>query len=136
MAFKIHSTTDGHVPPIQYLPSNADTYVVGQALVWASGQLTTVTTGVGQDTVKGTHYICMEAGTVATDGDLLGVIESDPTIMWEVPIQDNDDDLACGLKYTIHTDGLQMTGTVTNGCCTVVEKDGLVAGDLVRVKLV
>lgn len=136
MAFKIHSTTDGHVPPVQYLPSNADTYVAGQALVWASGILTTVTTDVGQDTDEGRHYICAQNKTVATDGNPLGVIESNDTIIWDVPIQANDADLAPGLKYTIHTDGLLMTGTATKGCCEVIEVDGLTAGDHVRVKLV
>lgn len=134
--FSIHSTTDGHVPPIQYLPSNADTYAVGQALVWASGILTTVTTDVGQDTDEGRHYICAQKKTVAADGNPLGVIESNDTIIWDVPIQANDADLAPGLKYTIHTDGLQMTGTTTKGCCEVIEVDGLAKGDHVRVKLV
>ncbi len=136
MAFKIHSTTDGHVPPVQYLPSNADTYVAGQALVWVGGILTTVSSGVGQDTGKGRHYICAQNKTVATAGNPLGVIESNDTIIWDVPIQDDDADLAPGLKYTIHTDGLLMTGTATKGCCEVIEVDGLTAGDHVRVKLV
>jgi hypothetical protein len=137
MAFKIHSTNDGHMPPVQYLPANADTYVVGQALVWdaAAGILTAVTTGVGEDTDEGEHYICMQGKTVAADGDPLGVVRSDPSIIWDVPIQANDADLAPGLLYTIHTDGLQMTGTTTKGCCKVLEVDGRTAGDHVRVIL-
>ena len=129
MAFKIHSTDDGHMPPVQYLPANADTYV------WDRPRLTSAYSPLlrpmsGRTPTRG--HICMQNKTIANGVLSVGGY---PSIIWDVPIQANDADLAPGLLYTIHTDGLQMTGTTTKGCCKVLEVDGTAAGDHVRVIL-
>ena len=39
-----------------------------------------------------------------------------------------------GSKFTLHTDGLQVTGTTASGVAEVVYMDGTAAGDMCRVR--
>lgn len=136
MAFLIHTVKDGHVLPFKYLPIGDGTYKVGDALVFASGVLAKVSTGVGQDNAKGAHYIAMFEGTVATSGstDYPVVRAADDNVIWETTLSDADPDIAAGLKYCIYTDGAQHDGTATNGVLEVIDFDGKAAGDRVRVR--
>jgi hypothetical protein len=136
MAFLIHTIKDGHVPPWEYLPIGDGTYKVGDALVFVSGVLEKVTTDSGQDSDEGPHYIAMFDGTVATSGSTkYPVVKAgDPSIIWETTLSANDADIAAGLKYIIHTDGAQHSGTTTKGILEVLEFDGTTAGSKVRVR--
>ena len=42
--------------------------------------------------------------------------------------------LTIGSKVTLHTDGLQVTGTTASGVAEVVYMDGTAAGDMCRVR--
>lgn len=132
MAFLPHAYIDGEVRPWQYLPADDDTYTVGQALVLQSGHLVTVSSGVGEDTDEGIHYVCMADTTIATDGDLLPVVQSEEEIIWEAPLSVQSASIAVGNVYTLNTDGTAVTATATKGCFKVVSFDGTAAGDLVR----
>lgn len=136
MAFLLHSTDDGRVPPWEYLPADDATYTIGQALVMTGGHLVSVASGVGEDTDEGGHYICMAEVTVATDGDLIPVVVCAPGQVWETTLSAQDTDIAAGTAYTMHTDGKQITGTTTKGCCTVVSFDDTAAGAYARVRVV
>jgi hypothetical protein len=116
MSFKIHSVT-AEMPAWEWLPTNAATYLVGDAAVYVSGYVTTVSSGVGQDTDEGSHYICMANTVVETDGDLAPWVKAaNPNVVWETTLSAEDTDIANGLLYCIHTDGRQHDGTTTKGC--------------------
>ena len=136
MAFLIHTVKDGHVLPFKYLPIGDGTYKVGDALVFTSSVLEKVSSGSGQDNAKGAHYIAMFEGTVATSGstDYPVVRAADDNVIWETTLAAEDDDIAAGLKYCIHTDGAQHDGTTTNGVLEVIDFDGTAKGDRVRVR--
>ena len=136
MAFLIHTVKDGHVLPFKYLPIGDGTYKVGDALVFTSSVLEKVSSGSGQDNAKGAHYIAMFEGTVATSGstDYPVVRAADDNVIWETTLAAEDDDIAAGLKYLIHTDGAQHNGGTTNGVLEVIDFDGTAAGDHVRVR--
>ncbi|MHB1154004.1 MAG: hypothetical protein ACYCWE_20735 [Eubacteriales bacterium] len=136
MAFLLHKIKDGHVPPWEWLPTNAATYQVGDAGVWVGGYMTTVAAGVGQDTDEGPHYICMADGVVAADGGLLPWIKCEKGIVFRTTLSAADADLAAGLKYCIHTDGRQHDGTTTKGVFLVESFDGTAAGDYVYGEII
>ena len=132
MAFKIHAYIDGEVRPWQYLPADDASYTVGQALVFSSGHLVAVSSGTGEDTDEGTHYISMSDRTIATDGDLLPVVQCEEEIIWEAPLSVDSSGIAVGASYTLSSAGTGVTATTTKGCFKVLEFDGKTAGDLVR----
>ena len=132
MAFMIHAYVDGEVRPWQYLAADDATYTVGQALVLNGGHLVAVSSGVGEDTDEGPHYICMANATIATDGDLLPVVQCDEEVIWEAPLSVNSSSIAIGTSYTISSAGTGVTATTTKGVFKVLEYDGNTAGDLVR----
>jgi hypothetical protein len=135
MAFKIHTVLDGHIPSWQYLPAAAGTYSAGQATVFSGGKLVPVSSGVGEDTDEGRHYICM-ADTVIAEGGELPVVGAEEMILWEAPLAADAASLAAGQAYTISADGMKMTATATKGCCTVLRVSGKQAGDPVILRLV
>lgn len=136
MAFLLHTIKDGHVPPWEYPPIGDGTYKVGDALVFVSGVLEKVSANVGQDTDEGPHYIAMFAGTVAVSGSVgYPVIKAaNDNIVWETTLSADDADIAAGLKYIIHTDGAQHSGTTTKGVLEVIDFDGTSKGSKVRVR--
>lgn len=134
MAFKPHVYVDGEVRPWQYLPADDATYAIGEALVFSSGHLVAVSSGVGEDTDEGAHYICMSDRVIAADGDLLPVIALDEEVILEAPLTVDSASIAVGTKYTITKNG--VTATTTKGCFMVTEFEGKTAGDLVRGILV
>ena len=132
MAILIHAYEDGAVRPWQYLPADDATYTVGQALVMdgSNGYLVPVSSGVGQDTDEGKHYVSMSNVTIATAGDLIPVVASDDQIKWAAPLQADNSSIKVGAAYTLHTDGKSITSTTTKGVFTVTAFDGTKAGDL------
>lgn len=138
MALLIHAYEDGQVRPWEYLPADDATYVVGQALVMdaTNGYLVPVSSGVGEDTDEGKHYVCMANKTIATAGDILPVVATDDQMVWAIPLNAANSSIKVGAAYTLHTDGLHLTNTTTKGCFTVLDYDGTAAGDIVRGKLV
>lgn len=130
MAFIPHAYVDGEVRPWQYLPADDGTYTVGEALVLSSGHLVPVSSGVGEDTDEGVHYISMSDRVIATDGDPLPVVMAEEEIVWEAPLTAASSSIAVGAKYTITAAG--VTATTTKGCFRVVAFDGKAQGNLVR----
>lgn len=134
--FEFDHIADGHIPAWEYYPTNAATYLVGDAMYFAASILTAVSTGAGQDTAGGTHYICMANATVATDGDQIPVVKCTPDIIWRTKLGVASPTIALDAAYTIHTDGRSITATVTAGAFKVERYDGKLAGDYVYGTLV
>lgn len=129
MAFKIHSTDNGHVPCIEYLPAGAITPKVGMALIQSGGNLA-VATGANAPT-----YISMcERESACTAGDLIPVIRVDKGTIYETSFAAAATSIKLGAKVTLHTDGMQVTATTASGVAEVVYMDGTASGSMCRVR--
>lgn len=122
MAFLIKKTYTGNVPPWVYLPTTAGTYIRGDACVYSAGVIVPVSSGVGQDTDEGVHYICMLSGAVAVTGNNAPFVKCIPDIIWETTLGEaSTNTVAVGLTYGIHTDARTANSVLTKGCFTLTE---------------
>lgn len=129
MAFKVHSTDDGRVPGIEYLPCGAITPVVGMALVQTSGNL-----AIAAGANKPTYISMCERETACTAGDLIPVMRVQPDMIFETTFSAAATSIKLGSKVTLSADGLQATATTTDGVAEVVGMDGTAVGAVVRVR--
>ena len=129
MAFKIYSTDDNRVPGIEYLPANAITPKVGMALTQATGQLALAT-----GTTAPTYISMCEKDSECTAGDIIPVIRVGKDMSLETTFAAAATSIKLGDKVTLHTDGLQVTATTTNGVAEVVYMDGTASGSMCRVR--
>jgi len=129
MSFKIHSMDGGRVPGIEYLPASAITPKVGMALVQTNGQLA-LATGANAPT-----YISMcEKDSACTAGEIIPVIRVGKDMILETTFAAAATSVKLGSKVTLHTDGLQVTATTTNGVAEIVYMDGTASGSMCRVR--
>lgn len=129
MAFKIHSTDDGRVPGIEYLPCGAITPKVGMALTQTSGNL-----AVASGTTIPTYISMCEKETACTAGELIPVIRVQKDMILETTFSAAATSIKLGNKVTLHTDGEQVTATTTSGIAEVVYMEGTAAGSVCRVR--
>ncbi len=129
MAFKIYSTDDNRVPGIEYLPASAITPKVGMALTQTTGQLALAT-----GTTAPTYISMCEKDSECTAGDIIPVIRVGKDMILETTFADAATSIKLGDKVTLHTDGLQVTATTTNGVAEVVYMDGTASGSMCRVR--
>ena len=130
MAFKLYSTSDGRVPPIEYLPVTAITPSAGAAMVLSSGKLALAT-----GTTKPTYICARQDSAARTAGDLIPVFRIESDMIFETNFSVAATAVKVGDKVTLHaTDGAQVTATTTNGVAEVVSMDGTTAGSVCRVR--
>ena len=129
MAFMIHSTDDGRVPGIEYLPCGAITPKVGMALTQSSGNL-----AIASGTVKPTYLSMCERETACTAGEVIPVIRVLPDMILQTEWSAAATSVKVGAKVTLATDGLRTTATTDSGVAEVVAIDGTAVGDTVRVR--
>ncbi len=136
MAFKIYSTDDNRVPGIEYLPASAITPKVGMALTQTTGQLALATGQLALATgATAPTYISMcEKDSECTEGDIIPVIRVGKDMILETTFAAAATSIKLGDKVTLHTDGLQVTATTTNGVAEVVYMDGTASGSMCRVR--
>ena len=129
MAFLIQQVDGGRVPGIEYLPCGAITPKVGMALIQSGGNLA-IATGSNVPT-----YVSMiEKEAACTAGDIIPVIRVNKDMIFETTFAAEATSVKLGSKVTLHTDGLQVTGTTASGVAEVVYMDGTAAGDMCRVR--
>lgn len=129
MAFKVYQTDDGRVPGIEYLPAGTITPKIGMALLQTSGKLA-IATGSNQPT-----YISMcDRVTPCADGEIIPVLRVLPDMIFETEFSAAATSIKLGDKVTLHTDGLQVTATTTDGVAEVVYMDGTASGSMCRVR--
>ena len=131
MAFYIHSVDDGRVPAIEYLPCGAITPKVGMALVQTGGNL-----AIASGAAKPAYISMCERETACAAGEVIPVIRVQPDVIFETTFSAAATAIILGNKVTLHTDGLQVTATTTDGVAEVVGMDGTAAGSPVRVRFV
>lgn len=124
-----YKTDDGRVPAWEYLPASAITPKVGMALTMTSGQL-----AKASGTTKPTYISMVEKETACTAGDIIPVVRVGADMILETTFSAAATSVVPGAKVTVATDGLQVTGTTTDGIAEVVELDGTTAGSKVRVR--
>ena len=129
MAFKIYSTDDNRVPGIEYLPASAITPKVGMALTQTTGQLALAT-----GTTAPTYISMCEKDSECTAGDIIPVNRVGKDMILETTFAAAATSIKLGDKVTLHTDGLQVTATTTNGVAEVVYMDGTDSGSMCRVR--
>lgn len=129
MAFKIHSTDDGRVPGLEYLPCAAMTPKVGMALTQADGVLTTAA-GTTVPT-----YICMcQRETPVEAGTIIPAVRVGKDMVFETSFSADADSIKLGSKVTLAADGLQVTATTADGVAEVVYMDGTASGSMCRIR--
>ena len=130
MAFKVHSTDDGRIPCLEYLPCGAITPKVGMALIQISGNLAIAT---GENAPS---YISMcEKDSACTAGDIIPVLRVQKDMVLETEFSAAATSVKLGNKVTLHAgNGMQVTATTTNGVAEVVYMDGADSGSMCRVR--
>lgn len=129
MSFKVHSTDDGRVPGIEYLPCGAITPKVGMALTQTGGNL-----AIASGSVKPTYISMCERETACAAGDIIPVMRVQPDMIFETEWSAAATAVKLGNKVTLATDGLKVTATTTDGVAEVVGIDGTAVGGTVRVR--
>lgn len=129
MAFKIHTTDDGRVPGIEYLPAGAITPKVGMALTVSSGKL-----AVASGTTAPSYISMCERETACTAGELIPVIRVGKDMILETTLSADGSAVSIGDKVTLHTDGMKVTATKTGGVAELVYMDAPDAGATCRVR--
>lgn len=128
--FLLHSTDDGRIPSLEYLPCSAITPKVGMALVQSSGNL-----AIATGTAKPTYISMVEKASACTAGDLIPVFRIDPDMIFETSFSASATSINLGDKVTLHaSSGAQVTATTTSGVAEVVYMDGTASGSMCRVR--
>lgn len=128
--FLLHSTDDGRIPSLEYLPAGAITPKVGMALVQSSGNL-----AIATGTTKPTYISMVEKDSALTAGDVIPVFRVDPDMIFETSFSASAADIKLGQKVTLHaSNGGQVTATTTSGVAEVVYMDGTASGSMCRVR--
>lgn len=126
-AFRKTNNTAVAVPGTILMPAtNAESYVIGEALKLSSGA---VTKASGTNVPE---YICVEKKTAVT-GDKVACVLIERNQEYET-VTSADGALTVGVKYTIDSDGLKVTATSTSGVAEVVRADGTTSGSKVVVR--
>lgn len=129
MAFKLYKTDVNKVPPIEYLPAGAITPKMGMALTMSGGNL-----AIASGTTVPSYVSMVECESALTAGTVIPVIRVLPDMIWETAAQAALTSIKLGDKVTLHTDGMQVTATKTNGVAEVVDMDGTNVGSRVLVR--
>ena len=129
MAFKLYKTDVNKVPPIEYLPAGAITPKMGMALTMSGGNL-----AIASGTTVPSYVSMVECESALTAGTVIPVIRVLPDMIWETAAQAALTSIKLGDKVTLHTDGMQVTATKTNGVAEVVDMDGTNVGSRVVVR--
>lgn len=119
----------GNTPPIVYMqPTDSESYQVGEALKLASGKVTLCSGAAAPS------HVCV--GPIDDNG-VVPCVEVQKYMEFETTLGVAPADSATvgvGDKVTLHTDGMQVTGTKTGGVAEVTGIDGQTVGSRVTVK--
>ena len=131
--FKLIRIENGreNVPSPVFHEAAAEAISVGEALVLnGAGKLTKCGA-----TAKPTH-IAMGQMSASAASRKIAACRVEPNQVYEVPVTAAPTSLVPGAKVTIHTDGLQVTATTTDGVVTVESVNGATkAGDTIVVRI-
>lgn len=119
----------GNTPPIVYMqPTDSESYQVGKALKLASGKVTLCSGAVAPS------HVCV--GPIDDNG-VVPCVEVQKYMEFETTLgvaPTNSATVGVGDKVTLHTNGMQVTATKTDGVAEVTGIDGQTVGSRVTVK--
>ena len=128
---KIENARQNVPSPAYYEVTLNEPVAIGEALVLSSGKLTRCGPQVKPE------FIAMGDKAAAAEDRKLAVARCAPNQLYGVPVTAAPTSLKPGDKVTLHTDGLQVTATTTNGVITVESIGGATAaGDEIVVRIV
>jgi len=129
--FKLYTTDDGRVPPIEYLPAGAITPKIGMALYQTSGNLAIAS--VANDA---TYMSMVDKSAACTAGDLIPVVKIMPDQVWECQ-KDSTNAMVVGTAYDVLAGGLLIDDNGTTGANFQVNYvEGAAAGATVRGRFI
>lgn len=113
--------------PFEYIQmTDGEASVLGEALTQTSGKLTKcAATTVPQ-------FIAMKTAAIATPGAIIPVVRVDELTEFTTQSMATVASTLEGSKVTIHTDGLLVTATGTNGVFEISKTDGATTTSNVR----
>lgn len=112
---KLHTVGAPKTTPYEYYDiTDAETVVLGEALVLTSGKLTKCAATATPE------FIAMAAGVAS----VIPVIRVMEDMEFETTFAADASAVAEGSKVTLHTDGAQVTATTTSGVFTITKKLG------------
>ena len=119
------------VPEPQFYEATAGEAIsLGEALVLAAGKLTKC----GATTAPA--FIAMGSVSADATARTVAVCPVAENQLYEVPVSAAPASLVVGDKVTLHTDGMQVTATKTDGVVTIVNTNGAAAaGDKIVVRI-
>ena len=119
-----------NVPEPMFLEAKASEAIAyGEALVLSSGKLTKCGA-----TTKPEFIALCAVDAAATDREI-PVCRVESNQVYDVPCTVAPTSLVPGAKVTINSDGLQVTGTTSDGVATVISNNGgTKAGDIITVR--
>lgn len=129
MGFKIYQTDDGRNMPLEYRPCGAIAPKAGMALVMTGGKL-----ALASGAAKPQYISMREQESACGDGELIPVVRVGGDVIFETTAAAAMTAVKTGEKVTIHTDGLQVTATKTDGVAEVVWMEDTAAGSRVHVR--
>ena len=116
--------------PVFHMATDGEEIAIGEALVLASGKLTKC----GATTAP--QFIAIGKVGASDANRKVAVCRVESNQVYEVPVAAAPTAIKVGDKVTIHTDGLQITATTTNGVVTVENLNGAsAAGDTIVVRI-
>lgn len=129
MAFLFYQSDDGRAPAIEYLPCSAMAPKLGMALVQSAGNLAKC----GATAAPAYISLCEYDSAVAA-GTIIPVMRVGKDVIYKTTSSAAMTSIKLGTKVTLHTDGLQVTATSTDGVAEVVGIDDTAAGGDVYVR--
>ena len=118
-----------HEPEFHDAASNEE-ISLGEALVLSGGVLTKC------GATATPEFISMRNLSASETSRNIPVARVTKDQIYEVPVMATPTALKAGNKVTLHTDGLQVTATTTDGKITVINTNGAkVAGDTIVVRI-
>ncbi len=111
---KLHKYDQISSTPLEYIVKTAaEAIVPGEGLVITSGAATKVA-------ATATPTYISQGKSAATDTASIPVIRVNPDMIFAAPLSADGAALVVGSTVTIHTDGVSVTATTTNGVFEIV----------------
>ena len=126
--FLLHSTDDGRIPSLEYLPAGSFSRKAGTPLTMTGGKL-----AIATGTTKPLYILAAERAS-AVSGEIVPVFRVDPDMIFETTFSVSASAVSIGQKVTIANGGTSVTATTADGVAEVVYMSGTAAGDMCRVR--
>lgn len=131
MAFKLHSTDDGHVPAWENFPVSSLKPEVGMGLALDEA------TGLMKASALPTHICMRTEGAAVAEGTMIPCVKIHPNQIWESRLYSAAPDAKIGIKADLSSTGLYVNGkSATNANFLITYLSDTVINSVVRGRFV